>query len=246
MNMPVRAVPATASVETRIEMLEWPKILARLDAQGWAAIRCLLSPAECRALAAAYDDDKLFRSRVVMARHDLGRGEYKCFGYPLPDLVARLRAAIYPHLVPLANRWSEAMKRGVRYPAAHSEFIKHCHDAGQTRPTPLLFQYVADDYNRLHQDICGERIFPLQVAILLREPQSDFTGGEFVLAEQRSRMQSRVEVVSLRRGDAVIFAAEQRPVANARGSYQVNMRHGVSAVRSGRRNTLGVIFHDSV
>jgi hypothetical protein len=227
-------------------MLDWPKLLTSLDLQGWATVNGLLSPAECRAMAAIYDEDNLFRSRVVMARHGFGRGEYKYFSYPLPDLVGRLRAAIYPQLVPIANCWNESMVRRVRYPATHAEFIERCHDAGQMRPTPLLLKYGPDDYNCLHQDVYGEQCFPLQVAILLSEPQADFTGGEFTLTEQRPRMQSRVEVIPLRRGDAVVFAVHHRPVRGTRGTYQVNMRHGVSQVRSGHRHTLGIIMHDSV
>ncbi len=246
MNMTVRAIPATACIETRVAMLDWPSVVANLDAQGWASIHGLLSPAECRATAAAYDDDKLFRSRIVMARHGFGRGEYKYFCYPLPDLVARLRAVLYPQLVPIANRWNECMGCAVRYPTQHTDFIERCHGAGQLRPTPLLLRYGPDDYNCLHQDVYGEHCFPLQAAILLSEPQADFTGGEFALAEQRPRMQSRVAVVPLRRGDAVIFAVRYRPVKGLRGNYRVNMRHGVSPLRSGHRHTLGIIFHDSV
>jgi hypothetical protein len=246
MNLPVRAIPATASVETRVEMLDWPQVLAKLDAQGWAAIHGLLSPAECRGLAGAYQDDRLFRSRVVMARHGFGRGEYKYFCYPLPDLVARLRAAMYPRLVGIANRWNECMASAVHYPEVHADFIRRCHDAGQMRPTPLLLQYGPDDYNCLHQDVYGEQCFPLQVAILLSDPQTEFTGGEFALTEQRPRMQSRVAVLPLRRGDAVVFAVRYRPVKGSRGNYRVNMRHGVSPLRSGQRHTLGIIFHDAV
>jgi len=196
-------------------------------------------------MALAYTEDKLFRSRVVMARHGFGRGEYKYFCYPLPDLVGRMRTAIYPRLVPTANRWNESMGDGARFPAVHADFIKTCHAAGQLRPTPLLLQYGPGDYNCLHQDVYGELCFPLQVAILLNEPQTDFTGGEFALTEQRPRMQSRVEVVPLQRGDAVIFAVHHRPVKGTRGNYRVNIRHGVSQVRSGHRHTLGIIFHDA-
>lgn len=246
MNLPVRAIPATATIATRIEMLDWPTVLAKLDAQGNALINGLLSPAECRTLAAAYEEDKFFRSRVVMARHGFGRGEYKYFCYPLPDVVARLRAMIYPHLVPIANRWSESMGSPVRYPAIHAEFIKACHEAGQTRSAPVLLQCGPNDFDCLHQDVFGERCFPLQVAILLSEPEHDFMGGEFALIEQRSRMQLRVEVVPLRRGDAVVFAVHHRPVKGERGNHRVNTRHGVSPVRSGRRHTLGITFHDSI
>jgi hypothetical protein len=245
MNMPVRAIPATASVETRIEMLDWPRVFAKLDAQGWAAITGLLSPTECRVLAAAYDDDTLFRARVVLARHGLGRGEYKCFAYPLPDLVVRLRASLYARLAPLANCWNQSLKSGVRYPVAHADFIERCRDADRTRPTPLLLRHAADDYGCLQQDAGGEHSFPLQAAVLLGEPQADFTGGEFVLMEQRPRLHARVEVVTLRRGDAVIFAGRARPAKDSGGSYRANMNHAVSRVRSGRRHALAVIFHDS-
>jgi uncharacterized protein len=205
----------------------------------------LLSPDECRALAGLYSDEPRFRSRVVMARHGFGRGEYKYFSYPLPRMVADLRSAFYPRLAPIANRWNAAMRIDVRYPRAHADFLARCHDAGQVRPTPLLLQYGADDYNCLHQDLYGEHVFPLQVAILLSEPGTDFTGGEFVLTEQRPRMQSRPEVVPLRQGDAVIFAVHHRPLQGTRGVYRLNLRHGVSRVRTGHRQTLGVIFHDA-
>jgi hypothetical protein len=205
----------------------------------------VLEPAQCRWLAALYTDDGIFRSRVVMGRHGFGRGEYKYFAYPLPDLVRELRAAFYVHLAPIANRWNEVLNIDVQYPTQHSEYLKRCADAGQTRPTALLLQYAAGDYNCLHQDLYGEHVFPLQIAILLSQPGEDFTGGEFVLTEQRPRMQSRAEVVPLRQGDAVIFAVHHRPVKGVRGMYRVNMRHGVSRLRSGQRHTLGVIFHDA-
>jgi hypothetical protein len=233
------------SVEHRVGALDWARASADLDAHGWAMIERILTAEECRAVAGLYDDDRRFRSHVVMARHGFGKGEYKYFSYPLPDLVLELRTALYPRLAPLANRWNEAMGVAVRYPASHADFIARCHKAGQTRPTPLLLQYGPDDYNCLHQDLYGEHVFPFQVAFLLAEPGNDFTGGEFVLTEQRPRMQSRVEVVPLRRGDAVIFAVHNRPVQGLRGTYRVNLRHGVSRVRSGRRHTLGVIFHDA-
>lgn len=196
-------------------------------------------------MAALYGEDTAFRSRIVMARHGFGKGEYKYFRYPLPDLVAQLRSALYPELAVIANRWNEAMKIDVRYPDRHEQFLERCHAAGQEKPTPLLLQYREADYNCLHQDLYGEHVFPIQVAILLSEPGADFTGGEFVLTEQRPRMQSRAEVVPLRRGDAVAFAVHHRPVQGTRGTYRVNMRHGVSRLRSGERYTLGIIFHDA-
>jgi hypothetical protein len=192
-----------------------------------------------------YPDDAAFRSRVVMARHGFGRGEYKYFRYPLPDLVERLRTDMYPQLAPIANRWNEALRIDVRYPERHTEFLQRCHDAGQPRPTPLLLQYGEGDYNCLHQDLYGEHVFPIQVAVLLSEPERDFAGGDFVLTEQRPRMQSRVEVVPLRQGDAVAFAVHHRPVQGTRGTYRVNLKHGVSRIRRGHRHTLGIIFHDA-
>jgi hypothetical protein len=220
-------------------------VASNLDDSGSATIPKLLGADECAALAGLYSHDELFRSRVVMARHGFGRGEYKYFSYALPGIVATLRTSIYPQLAPIANRWNAAMGADVRYPLAHEEFIARCHAAGQTRPTPLLLQYGAGDYNCLHQDLYGEHVFPLQLAILLSEPERDFSGGEFVLTEQRPRMQSRAEVVPLRQGDAVIFAVHHRPVRGARGVYRVNLRHGVSRLRSGQRHTLGIIFHDA-
>jgi uncharacterized protein len=235
----------TSDVEARVNAIEWTEASRELDAHGCAHLKALLSAEECRALASLYADDRQFRSRVVMGRHGFGRGEYKYFSYPLPDLVARLRPALYAQLRGVANRWNEAMGIDIRYPETHNAFLKRCHAAGQTRPTPLLLQYEAGDYNCLHQDLYGEHVFPLQVAILLSEPGRDFTGGEFVLTEQRPRMQSRPEVVPLRQGDAVAFAVHVRPVQGTRGTYRVNLRHGVSRVRSGHRHTLGVIFHDA-
>ena len=233
------------SIETRVEAFNWTAITRHLDAYGWARFDNLSSEAECETLAALYADDRHFRSHVVMARHGFGRGEYKYFTYPLPGKVADLRTGLYPRLAPIANRWNESMGIDVRYPDALADFIKRCHTAGQTRPTPLLLQYAEGDFNALHQDLYGEHVFPLQVAILLSEPEEDFTGGEFVLTEQRPRMQSRVEVVPLRRGDGVVFAVHNRPVQGTRGTYRVNLRHGVSRIRSGRRFSLGVIFHDA-
>jgi hypothetical protein len=220
-------------------------VAAQLGESGNAPLSALLRSAECRALASLFDREALFRSRVVMARHGFGRGEYRYFAYPLPGLVASLRTSLYARLAPLANRWNEKLGIATRFPATHAEFLARCHDAGQVRPTPLLLRYVAGDYNCLHQDLYGEHVFPLQVAILLSAPGEDFTGGEFVMTEQRPRMQSRAEVVPLSRGDAVIFAVHQRPVQGTRGVYRVNLRHGVSRVRSGLRHTLGVIFHDA-
>lgn len=233
------------SESDRIARDDWTGIAADLDARGCAVLDALLTPAECRALAALYDDDSRFRSRVIMARHGFGRGEYKYFSYPLPDLIASLRTALYPRLAPIANRWNERMGIATRYPDRHADFLALCHDAGQRRPTPLLLRYDAGDYNCLHQDLYGELAFPLQATILLSQPGEDFTGGGFVLTEQRPRMQSRPEVVPLRQGDAVLFAVHHRPVTGTRGSYRVNLRHGVSRVRSGRRHTIGIIFHDA-
>ena len=240
----LRAVPDDG-VATRVEALGWPRVFADLDAQGWGVLPQLLTPPECREIAGLYEGDGHFRSRVVMARYGFGRGEYKYFAYPLPDLVAGLRGALYRHLAPVANRWNEAMNVRVRFPDEYVAFLERCHAAGQTRPTPLLLQYGEGDYNCLHQDLYGEHVFPLQVAILLSEPGKDFTGGEFVLTEQRPRMQSRPSVVPLRRGDAVAFAVNQRPVQGTRGFYRTVLRHGVSALRSGRRHTVGIIFHDA-
>jgi hypothetical protein len=216
-----------------------------LDERGCAVIAGLLEPSECDELAALYTSEDRFRSRVVMARHGFGQGEYKYFSYPLPDVVSRLREELYPRLAPIANRWSVAMGMKARFPEKHAQFLKRCHAAGQRRPTPLLLQYGAGDYNCLHQDLYGEHVFPLQLTILLAQPGRDFTGGEFVMTEQRPRMQSRVEVVPLGKGDAVVFAVHQRPVQGTRGIYRVNLRHGVSRVRSGRRHTAGIIFHDA-
>ena len=224
---------------------DWARIAADLDAFGCATTGPLLDRAACEAMTALYDRETGFRSRIVMARHGFGRGEYKYFAAPLPDPVAALRVAFWPHLAPIANRWNEAMGLAPRFPARHEEFLDRCHAAGQTRPTPLLLRYDSGDYNCLHQDLYGEHVFPLQVAVLLSAPGRDFTGGEFVLTEQRPRMQSRAEVVPLTQGEGVIFAVHHRPVQGARGTYRVNLRHGVSRIRSGRRHTLGVIFHDA-
>jgi hypothetical protein len=228
-----------------VAAIDWERVAADLDAQGSAVIERLVGPAQCAALAALYAQSDLFRSRVVMARHGYGRGEYQYFRYPLPDVVAQLRTSLYPHLAAVANRWNESMGVDVRYPPAHAAYLKRCHAAGQTRPTPLVLQYGESDYNCLHQDLYGEHVFPLQLTVLLSRPGADFTGGEFVITEQRPRMQSRVEVVPLAQGDAVVFAVHHRPVQGARGAYRVNLRHGVSRVRSGHRHTLGIIFHDA-
>jgi hypothetical protein len=229
----------------RINGFDWLRIAGDLDHQGNAVVEELLSQEECRAIAGLYSNDDVFRSRVVMERHGFGRGEYKYFRYPLPDLLSGLRTAVYPHLVPVANRWNEAMRIEVRYPCKHADFVERCHKAGQTRPTPLLLQYGAGDYNCLHQDLYGEHIFPLQLAILLSDPGADFTGGEFVMTEQRPRMQTRAMVVPLRQGDGVVFAVHNRPVEGTRGMHRVHLRHGVSRIRSGSRHTVGVIFHDA-
>jgi hypothetical protein len=205
----------------------------------------MLTASQCAALTKPYDDDSHFRARVVMARHGYGKGEYKYFSYPLPPLVKELRTALYPPLAAIANDWMEKIRSDLRYPPAHAAFLKRCHDAGQTRPTPLLLRYAADDYNCLHQDLYGAHVFPLQVAFLLSEPGRDFAGGEFVLTEQRPRRQSRVEVIPLRQGDAVVFAVNDRPVHGTRGTYRAKMRHGVSRLHRGHRLTLGIIFHDA-
>jgi len=233
------------TAEARVERYGWDAIGADLDASGCAVIDGLLTPDECAGIAALYPRDEHFRSHVHMARHGFGKGEYKYFGYPLPDLVGELRSALYGRVVDFANAWSARMKLGARYPQEHANYLKVCHKAGQTRPTPLLLRYAPGDYNRLHQDLYGELAFPLQVTVLLSAPGRDFAGGEFVLTEQRPRMQSRVEVVPLRQGDAVLFAVHHRPVEGTRGVYRVNLRHGVSRIRSGCRYTLGVIFHDA-
>ncbi|HEX6534044.1 MAG TPA: 2OG-Fe(II) oxygenase [Gemmatimonadaceae bacterium] len=239
-------VPAPGErIESRVSAYDWTEAGRSLDAHGWAMLEGVLSAEECAAIARLYDDGGRFRSHIVMARHGFGRGEYKYFAYPLPDIIADLRAALYRRLAPIANRWNEAMGIDVRYPAEHASFLERCHAAGQTRPTPLLLQYGAGDFNALHQDLYGEHVFPFQVVFLLSRPGVDFTGGEFVLVEQRPRMQSRVEVVPLGMGDGAIFAVHHRPVQGTRGVYRVNLRHGVSRLRSGRRHTTGVIFHDA-
>ena len=241
-----RSFPAPPDpVAGRVDSHDWPAIAAALDDQGSAVIDDLLTRAECAGLAGLYAHEDQFRSHVRMARHGFGRGEYRYFRYPLPDVVAGLRTALYARLSPIANAWHKRLGIAMRYPPRHDEFISQCHAAGQTRPTPLLLQYGPGDFNCLHQDLYGDLAFPLQVAILLSEPADDFTGGEFVLTEQRPRMQSRAEVVPLRQGSGVAFAVHQRPVQGSRGTYRVNMRHGVSRLRSGQRHTLGIIFHDA-
>ena len=235
----------TLPLADRVAALDWDRIAADLDAAGHAIIGAVLDASECEALIDSYAARDLFRSRIVMARHGYGLGEYQYFAYPLPGPVAELRSALYPRLADIANRWHEAMKLDARFPAQHGAFLDRCHRAGQERPTPLLLQYGEGDYNCLHQDLYGEHVFPLQAAFLLSAPGRDFAGGEFVLTEQRPRMQSRATVVPLGQGSGVIFAVNDRPVPGKRGFHRVKMRHGVSPVRSGRRHTLGVIFHDA-
>ncbi len=233
--------PAAANVEA----FDWTAIGDQLHSQGHARIRGLFTPDECRDLAALYEDAGRYRSRVIMARHGFGRGEYQYFAYPLPACVAAWREALYPRLAVIANRWHEALRLDSRFPPTHEEFLARCHASGQTLPTPLLLKYGAGDYNCLHQDLYGEHVFPLQLTVLLSRPQTDFTGGEFVLTEQRPRMQSRADVVPLSQGDAVVFAVHYRPVQGTRGVYRVNLRHGVSRIHNGNRYTLGLIFHDA-
>jgi hypothetical protein len=235
----------TEDAAARIRVYEWDAVTDELGGHGAAVLPGMLTPEECGRIAALYSRPEHFRSHVVMARHGFGKGEYRYFNYPLPDLVGSLRTALYRHLAPIANDWNEHMGEPSRYPAEHSDFLQRCHESGQNRPTPLLLSYIEGDYNCLHQDIYGDLAFPLQVAILLSRPGEDFSGGEFVITEQRPRMQTRVEVVPLRQGDGVVFAVRNRPVRGSRGHYRVNLRHGVSRVRSGRRQTLGIIFHDA-
>lgn len=232
-----RALPAPSA--------DWSVISDSLDASGVAVMPGLLPEETCRELARMYESSALFRSRVVMSRHGFGRGEYQYFAYPLPSLIAQLRTTLYPHLALIANRWNGLLGNPTRFPASHMKFLERCHAAGQCHPTPLLLRYAQGDYNCLHQDLYGEHVFPLQVAILLSKPGDDFDGGELVLTEQRPRMQSRAEVVPLQQGDAAIFAVHHRPVQGNRGIYRVNHRHGVSRIRRGARHTLGVIFHDA-
>jgi uncharacterized protein len=241
----ISRVSAATSAEARVAAYNWQALASELDSYGCAVLPKLLSPEECRAIAGLYPDESHFRSHVHMARHGFGKGEYRYFKYPLPDLIDGLRTALYPRLAGVADEWNARMGIGERYPGDHASFLKRCHDAGQTRPTPLLLQYVPGDFNCLHQDLYGDLAFPIQVAILLSQPGTDFTGGEFVLTEQRPRMQSRAEVVPLLQGDAVAFAVHNRPVQGSKGNYRVNLRHGVSRVRSGMRHTVGIIFHDA-
>jgi hypothetical protein len=235
----------TAGVAGRVEAADWESIINDLDNYGCAVIKGLLTPTECRKLSSLYDHDEHFRSRIVMARHGFGRGEYKYWSYPLPETIETLRTTLYPHLAGVANRWNQSMKIDVQYPETHAEYLEQCHQAGQLRPTPLMLQYEPGDFNALHQDLYGDLVFPLQIAFLLSRAIEDFTGGEFVLTEQRPRMQSRAEVVRLEQGDGVIFAVHHRPVRGTRGTYRANLKHGVSRIRSGRRHTMGIIFHDA-
>ena len=235
----------TFAIPARLDAYDWHRTAAELDENGWAVLPALLTPRECADTAALYGPTKSFRSHVVMARHGYGSGEYRYFAYPLPPLVETLRTALYPRLTPIANAWQQRLGGGEPFPENHRDFLRRCHEAGQTRPTPLLLRYRAGDWNALHQDLYGEHVFPLQAAILLSRPEADFTGGHFMLTEQRPRMQSRGEVVPLGQGDALVFAVNSRPKRGARGDYRVAMRHGVSTLRSGDRTTLGIIFHDA-
>jgi hypothetical protein len=244
MNAPARVDPGLAA-DGRVGAYDWSAAGHDLDQHGCAVLEGLLAPDECEAIAGLYPHERHFRSHIHMARHGFGKGEYRYFAYPLPELIAALRTALYRRLAPVANAWNERMGVEARYPAEHADFLARCHAAGQRRPTPLLLQYGPGDFNCLHQDLYGDLAFPLQVAILLSEPGRDFTGGEFVLTEQRPRMQSRAEMVPLRQGDAVAFAVHNRPVSGSKGSYRVNLRHGVSRLRSGLRHTVGIIFHDA-
>jgi uncharacterized protein len=238
------------SVTDRISRLDWARINADLDARGVAPTGPILTPEECDSLAASYDDEGRFRSRIVMARHGFGQGEYKYFSYPLPDIVGAVREAVYPRLAPIANIWAERMNQERRFPLNLAEMLDRCHRAGQARPTPLLLKYGAGDYNCLHQDLYGEHVFPMQLVLCLNEPGrssegGDFEGGEFVVVEQRPRMQSKAEIVPMRKGEGAIFAVSHRPHLGSKGYYRVNLKHGVSRVRSGRRHTCGIIFHDA-
>jgi uncharacterized protein len=243
--MVTKSTAGNLTVQSRIDALDWPTISAELTARGAATTGVLLTPAECASLAALYPDDATFRSHIIMARHGFGKGEYKYFSRPLPPLIDALRLGLYQHLVPVANGWAAALKQDTLFPPDLATFTARCHAVGQTRPTPLLLKYDAGDYNCLHQDLYGDNVFPLQVAFLLSRPGTDFDGGEFVLVEQRPRIQSRAEVVQLRQGEGVIFAVRDRPMTGTKGTYRVQLRHGVSRIRSGHRFTAGIIFHDA-
>jgi hypothetical protein len=233
------------TMEGRLDQVDWARVHADLDAQGWAIAPSLLTCAEAEAISGLYPRAEGFRSQVIMARHGFGRGQYKYFSYPLPPLIQALRTAAYPRLAPIANRWTERLGQATRFPPEHAAFLERCHAAGQTRPTPLLLAYGPEDYNCLHRDLYGEHVFPIQIAILLDEPGADFEGGELVMTEQRPRMQTRPMVLPLRKGDAAIFAVNSRPMKGVRGDYQVKLSHGVSKLRSGKRHTIGIIFHDA-
>jgi len=241
----MRRQPKAMPAADPLAVIDWHEIVASLDDRGYATTPPLLTAAECRGLAALYAREDAFRSRVIMQRHSFGRGEYKYLCYPLPSAVEGLRQAIYPLLAPIANRWCERLHEEGRFPPSLDAYLAQCHAAGQQRPTPLLLKYEVGDYNCLHQDLYGDLVFPLQLTVLLSAPEEDFTGGEFLLVEQRPRAQSKGEVVPLRRGEAVIFPVHHRPVEGTRGPYRVTMRHGVSRLRSGQRYTLGIIFHDA-
>ena len=236
----------SAAIESRVDNIDWAKVRADLDVQGWATVQQLLTHAEADSGAGLYRQERGFRSQVIMSRHGFGRGEYKYFSYPLPPLIQALRTAAYPQLAPIANEWCERMHNEVRFPDHHTAFLERCHQAGQVRPTPLLLEYGPEDYNCLHRDLYGEHVFPIQIAILLDQPGEDFTGGEFVMTEQRPRMQTRAMVLPLQKGDAAIFAVNSRPMKGVRGDYQVKLNHGVSRLYTGKRHTLGVIFHDAL
>jgi hypothetical protein len=236
----------SASVRARVDAVDWRKIHADLDSQGWGVVPQLLTHAEADLISGLYHRKQSFRSHIIMARHGFGRGEYKYFSYPLPPLIQALRTAAYPHLVQIANQWHERLGNEIRFPDDHALFLERCRQAGQVRPTPLLLEYGPGDYNCLHRDLYGDHVFPIQVAILLDQPGEDFKGGEFVMTEQRPRMQTRAMVLPLEKGDAAIFAVNSRPVKGARGDYQVKLNHGVSKLHSGKRHTIGVIFHDAI
>ncbi len=237
---------SSTATPARVDGMDWTKVRADLHAQGWAVVPKLLTHAEADFITGLYHQEQGFRSRVIMSRHGFGRGEYKYFSYPLPRLIQEMRTAAYPHLVPIANQWHERMGKDARFPRDHAAFLERCHQAGQIRPTPLLLEYAPEDYNCLHRDLYGEHVFPIQIAILLDQPGEDFEGGEFVMTEQRPRMQTRAMVLPLKKGDAAVFAVNSRPMKGVRGDYQVKLNHGVSKLYSGKRHTVGVIFHDAV